>query len=297
MSATELISEELDDGVIITKTKPGDFVVCNLSSINLGRVRSYDDFARIVPIQMRMLDNVIDLNIYPVKQAEYTNKRYRAVGLGTSGYHQYLAEHQIAWESPEHVEEADRLFEELAYHAIRSSMEIAKEKGAYPLFPGSEWETGEYFDRRGYTSQRWQKLREEVKQYGMRNAWVLAIAPTGSTSLIAGSTAGIDPVYAKFFVEEKRGAIIPQTAPNLNAETTWYYKEAHHIDQQWSIQAAAKRQRHIDQSQSMNLYITPETSAPEFLNLYIKSWELGIKTIYYVRNKSLEVEECVSCSS
>lgn len=131
----------------------------------------------------------------------------------------------------------------------------------------------------------------------MRNAWVLAVAPTGSTSLIAGSTAGIDPVYAKFFVEEKRGAIIPQTAPNLTAKTTWYYKEAHRIDQKWSIEAAAKRQRHIDQSQSMNLYITPETSAPEFLHLYIKSWESGIKTIYYVRNQSLEVEECVSCSS
>ncbi|MBA4543580.1 MULTISPECIES: ribonucleoside-diphosphate reductase subunit alpha [Thermoactinomyces] len=297
MSPTELISEELEDGVIVTRQKPGDFVVCNLSSINLGRVKTMDDIERVVSVQMRMLDNVIDLNMYPVKQAEVTNKKYRAVGLGTSGYHQYLAERKIAWESEEHVEEADRLFEELAYQAIRASMEIAKEKGAYPLFAGSEWESGEYFEQRGYTSERWQRLKEDVKKYGLRNAWVFAVAPTGSTSLIAGSTAGIDPVYAKFFVEEKRGAVIPQTAPNLSPETTWYYKEAHLIDQHWSIRAAGKRQRHIDQSQSFNLYITPNTTAREFLDLYLAAWENGLKTIYYIRNQSLEVEECVSCSS
>lgn len=297
MSPTEIISEELEDGVIITKQKPGDFVVCNLSSINLGRVHTYEDIARIVPVQMRMLDNVIDLNIYPVKQAEQTNKRYRAVGLGTSGYHQYLAQHKIMWESEEHVEEADKLFEELAYQAIKASMENAKEKGHYPLFAGSEWESGEYFERRGYQSDRWKELQRDVAEFGMRNAWVFAVAPTGSTSLIAGSTAGIDPVYAKYFVEEKRGASIPQTAPNLSAETTWYYKESHLIDQIWSIRAGGKRQLHIDQSQSLNLYITPETNSREFLQLYIEAWENGLKTIYYVRNQSVDVEDCVSCSS
>lgn len=297
MSPTELVSEELEDGVIITKQKPGDFVVCNLSSINLGRVKSFDDIERIVSVQMRMLDNVIDLNMYPVKQAEVTNKKYRAVGLGTSGYHQYLAQHKILWESEEHIEAADKLFEEIAYHAIRSSMENAREKGACKAFAGSEWETGEYFSRRQYTSDRWKKLQQQVAEHGMRNAWVMAIAPTGSTSLIAGSTAGIDPVYAKFFVEEKRGASIPQTAPNLNMETTWYYKEAHKIDQIWSLRAAGARQRHIDQAQSLNLYITPETNAREFLNLYLEAWKNGVKTIYYVRNQSVDVEECVSCSS
>ncbi|WP_124727388.1 ribonucleoside-diphosphate reductase subunit alpha [Staphylospora marina] len=301
MTPTELISEELIDEngepVIVTKQKPGDFVVCNLSSINLGRVRSMEDIARIIPIQMRMLDNVIDLNLYPVKQAEVTNRKYRAVGLGTSGYHQYLAQRKIAWESEEHLEEADKLFEELAYHAIKASMEIAREKGRYPLFEGSEWHTGEYFERRGYVSERWQELKRLVAEHGMRNAWVFAVAPTGSTSLIAGSTAGIDPVFAKFFVEEKRGAVIPQTAPNLSPETFWYYKEAHHIDQHWSIRAAGVRQRHIDQSQSINLYITPNTSAREFLELYMAAWREGLKTIYYVRNQSIEVEECVSCSS
>jgi ribonucleoside-diphosphate reductase alpha chain len=244
-----------------------------------------------------MLDNVIDLNLYPVKQAEVTNRKYRAVGLGTSGYHQYLAQKGIDWESEEHLAEADRLFEEIAYQTIRASMELAKEKGAYPAFEGSEWQTGAFFDRRDYTGERWQTLREEVSRYGVRNAWMIAIASTGSTSLIAGSTAGIDPVYDKFFVEEKRGALIPQTAPNLSEKTFWYYKEAHRIDQMCSIRAAGIRQRHIDQSQSFNLFITPDTNAKSFLSMYLAAWENGLKTVYYVRNQSLEVEECVSCSS
>jgi ribonucleoside-diphosphate reductase alpha chain len=271
--------------------------VCNLSSLNLGRIQSYEDIARIVPIQMRMLDNVIDLNYYPVKQAQQTNKKYRAVGLGTSGYHQYLAQKGIRWESEEHLKVADELYEEIAYHTIKASMELAKEKGHYPVFEGSEWQTGEYFERRGYTGERWEELRKLVAEYGMRNAWTFAVAPTGTTSLIAGSTASIDPVYAKFFIEEKRNGNIPQTAPNLNEKTFFYYKEAHHIDQRWSIRAAGARQRHIDQSQSFNLYITPSITAPEFLNLYLEAWENGLKTIYYVRNQSVDVEDCVSCSA
>jgi ribonucleoside-diphosphate reductase alpha chain len=297
MSPTVFVSEELEDGEVVYRYKPGDFVVCNLSSLNLGRIHSMEDIARIVPIQMRMLDNVIDLNYYPVKQAQVTNQKYRAVGLGTSGYHQYLAQNGIKWESEEHVEAADKLYEEIAYHAIKASMELAKEKGPYAVFAGSEWHTGEYFERRGYTSERWNELRREVAKYGMRNAWTFAVAPTGTTSLIAGSTASTDPVYAKFFVEEKRSGNIPQTAPNLNEKTFFYYKEAHKINQIWSIRAAGARQRHIDQAQSFNLYITPNITAPEFLNLYIQAWENGLKTIYYVRNQSVDVEDCVSCSA
>jgi ribonucleoside-diphosphate reductase alpha chain len=297
MSSSELITTAHEDGMITTKVQSGDFVVCNLSSLNLGRAYSREQIERVVTVQMRMMDNVIDLNYYPIPQAEITNKKYRAVGLGTSGYHQMLAQLHITWESAAHLEKADELYEWINYCAIRGSMEIAKEKGAYPAFAGSEWATGEYFTQRDYTSSEWQSLRTEVAQYGVRNAWMFAIAPTASTSLIAGSTAGTDPIFNKFFVEEKKNAVIPQTAPNLSADTTWYYKEAHKIDQLWSIQAAGIRQRHIDQAQSFNLYITPEISAKQFLQLYMSAWEHGVKTVYYCRNKSLEVEDCVSCSA
>jgi len=91
--------------------------------------------------------------------------------------------------------------------------------------------------------------------------------------------------------------MLPRVAPELTPELYWYYKNAHLLDQSWSIKACGIRQRHIDQAQSMNLYITNSYTFRKVLNLYIQAWEEGVKTIYYVRSKSLEVEECESCSS
>ncbi|SHE69378.1 ribonucleoside-diphosphate reductase subunit alpha [Clostridium fallax] len=300
MSESELIKEEVnnDNGFdeVVERVKSGDMVTCNLNSINLGKVNK-GDLKDIIPLQIRMLDNVISLNKFPVMESKITSNKYRAIGLGTSGYHYYLVNNKIRWESDEHIKEADKLFEEIAYESIKASMEISKEKGSYPAFEGSEWHTGKYFERRGYNSERWQKLKEDIKKYGMRNGYIMAIAPTGSTSNIANTTAGIDPVFKKFFIEEKKGSFTPKTAPNLNQENFWYYKEAHTIDQQWSIKACAARQRHIDQSQAFNLYITPEVKARDILNMYVEAFKQGVKTIYYIRNKSIEMDECTSCSS
>ena len=300
MSETKLLGEELvydgENSSVITKTHAGDMVTCNLNSINLGRI-TRDELAEIVPLQIRMLDNVVTLNQFPVPEARITADKYRAIGLGTSGYHHYLVNNHIQWESKEHLIEADALFEDIAYYAIKASMELAKEKGSYKAFSGSDWQSGAYFKKRNYTSARFKTLAADVHKYGMRNAYLMAIAPTGSTSNIANTTAGIDPIFKKFFIEEKQGNFTPKTAPDLSAENFWYYKEAHTINQQWSIKACGIRQRHIDQAQSFNLYITPEMSAKEILDLYIAAWENGLKTIYYVRNKSLEMDECTSCSS
>ena len=300
MSETKFVSEEIvsENGKpkIVTTVESGDMVTCNLNSINLGNV-AFDELKENVPLQIRMLDNVITLNMFPVSDAEVTSLKYRAIGLGVSGYHHYLAKNAIAWENEKHIEEADRLFEEIAYNAIKASMELAREKGAYAEFEGSKWQTGEYFDERGYVSERWQELKKDVMKYGLRNGYLMAVAPTGSTSNIAGTTAGIDPIFKKFFVEEKKGSFTPKTAPELNDETFWYYKEAHYINQLWSIRACAARQRHIDQAQSFNLYITPDVKAKDILDLYVEAYKSGIKTIYYVRNRSLEMDECTSCSS
>lgn len=143
----------------------------------------------------------------------------------------------------------------------------------------------------------WQALAKEVSKQGLRNGWLLAIAPTSSTSVIAGTSAGVDPIMNKFFLEEKKGSIIARVAPELNDQTYWYYKKAHQIDQTWVVRAAAVRQRHIDQAQSVNLYITTDYSLRDLLNLMILAWEKGVKTLYYVRSQSLEVEECESCSA
>lgn len=293
------IQTEEGDTVVVQTTKAGDFVVCNLASLTLGRlpVHNLEYIREVVRTAVRALDNVIDLNFYPIPYAEITNRNYRAIGLGVSGYHHMLAKNQIKWESKEHLAFVDRLFEELNYAAIEASSDYAAEKGSYRYFKGSDWETGAYFEKRGYDSEKWQKLRGKVKKQGMRNAYLLAVAPTSSTSIISGTTAGVDPVMKKFFLEEKKGAMLPRTAPELNMETYWYYKNAHLIDQRWSVRACGIRQRHIDQAQSVNLYITNEYTMRQVLELYLLAWERKVKTIYYVRSKSLEVEECESCSS
>lgn len=293
------IVNEDGDIVVVNKTKPGDFVVCNLASLSLGNIDLEDKehLSSLVHSVVRALDNVITLNFYPVPYAKITNDKYRSIGLGVSGYHHALAKRKIKWESEDHLSFMDKVFEEINYAAIDASSELAVEKGLYSYFEGSEWESGLYFDRRGYESQEWKTLREKVRKNGMRNAYLLAVAPTSSTSIICGTTAGVDPVMNRFFYEEKKGAMLPRVAPSLSMETWWFYKSAHTIDQTWSVRACGIRQRHIDQAQSVNLYITNDFTMRQVLNLYLLAHKCGVKTIYYVRSKSLEVEECESCSS
>ena len=303
MSPIDLVSREIvtKDGeeVVVQVTRPGEFVVCNLASLVLGNINVNDaeELSGVVRTAVRALDNVIDLNFYPVEYAKINNKKYRPIGLGVSGYHHMLAKNGIKWESEEHLAFADRVFEQINYAAIEASSDIAAEKGSYLYFQGSDWQTGAYFDKREYTSEKWNALREKVKVQGMRNSYLIAVAPTSSTSIIAGTTAGLDPVMKKFFFEEKKGAMIPRVAPELSPATYWLYKNAHLIDQSWTVRAAGVRQRHVDQAQSLNLYITNDFTMRQVLNLYVSAWEEGVKTVYYIRSKSLEVEECESCSS
>ncbi|MBU8877968.1 ribonucleoside-diphosphate reductase subunit alpha [Bacillus sp. FJAT-29790] len=300
-SVTRRVEEYTKDGKIIIEKIPGDFVVCNLSSINLARAHQDRVLERLIPIQVRMLDNVIDINTIPVLQGQITNQKYRAIGLGTFGWHHLLAVEKIQWESMEAVEFADRLYEKIAFLTIQSSMKLAVEKGKYPAFKGSEWETGIFFEKRRYSNEAseydWDFLKEQVKQNGIRNGYLMAVAPNASTALIAGSTPSIDPIFKKHYSEEKKDYRIPVTAPDLNSETTWFYKSAYHIDQEWSIRQNAGRQRHIDQSISFNFYISNNIKAKDLLNLHLSAWKHKLKTTYYVRSTSSEVDDCESCSS
>ena len=287
------------DTVVCTTVRPGDFVVCNLASLSLGHLPLEDEQAmkEKVATVVRALDNVIELNFYPLPYAQITNRQYRSIGLGVSGYHHALAIRGLRWESEAHLKFMDEVFERINRAAIEASADLAREKGAYPHFQGSDWQTGAYFDKRGYTSPEWQRIAAKVARQGLRNAYLLAIAPTSSTGIIAGTTAGVDPVMKRFFLEEKKGAMLPRVAPALSDKTFWLYKSAYLTDQTWSVRAAGVRQRHIDQAQSVNLYITNDYTMRQILDLYLLAWEKGVKTIYYVRSKSLEVEECESCAS
>lgn len=303
MSAMEELESETveidGEAIVIERHKAGDFVVCNLASLILPNIDTEDEeqLRQVIDITVRALDNVIDHNFYPIPYAKITNQRCRAIGLGTSGYHHWLVRHGIAFESEEHLQAVDRLYERINYHALQASCALAKEKGRYRFFAGSDYDNGDYFRLRGYESEEWQQLADEIHTYGLRNAYLLAIAPTSSTSIIAGTSAAVDPIMNKFFMEEKKGMMITRVAPDLSPQTFWLYKNAHLIDQSWVVRAAGIRQRHIDQAQSVNLYITNEFTFKGLLNLYIQAWENGVKTIYYVRSKSLEIEECESCSA
>ncbi|PYZ99067.1 ribonucleoside-diphosphate reductase subunit alpha [Alteribacter lacisalsi] len=297
MSPTTVKKETGDGGTIIIEKQAGDYVVCNLSSVNLAKAVPADVLERLVPIQVRMLDNVIDINSLEVPQAQITNQTYRGIGLGTYGWHHLLAKKGIRWESEEAVSFAYELYEKIAGLTIRASAALAAEKGTYPAFEGSEWQDGTYFSKRGYEGGAWAETADLVKRNGLRNGYLMAVAPNSSTAILAGTTASIDPIYRKEYAEEKKNYRIPVTAPDLNSETTWFYKRAHDIDQHWSIRQNGARQRWVDQGISFNLYVKNTIQAKELLGLHLAAWKEGLKTTYYVRSTSGEFDECESCSS
>ena len=302
MSPSTIISEEIvtEDGdpIVVTKMVPGDYVVCNLASLNLGKIDVQDpaEMEEVTTASVRALDNVIEMNYFPVSAAKVNNANYRPIGLGISGYHHMLANNHIFWESEDHLTFVDRVFEDINYYAIKASMENAKDKGAYPYFKGSDWDTGAYFTDRGYHSDRWTALAAQVHDHGLRNGYLLAVAPTSSTSIVAGTSPGVDPIMNRFYYDEKKNGLIPRVAPDLSLDNLVYYKPAHQLDQSWLIRSAGIRTRHIDQATSMNLYITNDYTFREILNLYLDAYHEGVKTVYYIRSKSLEVEECESCA-
>jgi len=170
---------------IVEKEKfDGVSAVCNLASINLSKINTKEEIERVVPIAIRMLDNVIDLNFYPLEKVKKTNLQTRAIGLGVMGEAQMLAEAKIEWGSEEHFKKIDEIMEMISYNAIRASSNLAVEKGVYPLFKGSKWSKGVFpidnatEEAKKLTPERgglfgyiydWEKLREKVKKDGMRN--------------------------------------------------------------------------------------------------------------------------------
>ena len=144
----------------------------------------------------------------------------------------------------------------------------------------------------------WGELRDDVQKYGIRNAYLMAVAPNSTTSMIAGSTASIDPIFNVFYSEEKKDFKIPVTAPDLDHHTyDVYRKSAYIVDQRWSVKQNAVRQKHIDQSISFNFYVPNTIRASILLDLHLQAWREGLKTTYYVRSTSTDVEECEWCQS
>ncbi len=302
---------------IVEKEKfDGDTAVCNLASVNLSRIHTKEDIERVVPIAVRMLDNVIDLNFYPLKKVKDTNLQSRSIGLGVMGEAQMLAEKQIMFGSQEHLNLIDELMEQFSYYTIKASSDLAVEKGSYPDFEGSNWSKGimpfhhakdEVYaltTRDCSNEPEWASLVAQIKRTGMRNGYLMAIAPTSSISILVGTTQAIEPVYKKKWFEENLSGLIPVVVPNLSPETYQYYPSAYDVNQLDIIKAAAIRQKWIDQGQSTNIFASPETTTGKTLNdIYMLAWKLGNKSTYYLRSKSPEAKvdvadrslECSGC--
>ena len=206
---------------ITLNTSEEETAVCNLGSVNCGQ-HIFDGkldeemLKRTVTTAVRMLDNVIDLNFYPTKEAETSNKRHRPVGLGLMGFQDALFKLNINFSAPEALEFTDRFMEKFSYHAITASSELARERGAYNSFKGSKWDRGIFpFDTLDLLEQErgmpievnrtstldWQTLKQQVKTCGMRNSNVMAVAPTATIATIAGCYPCIEPIYKNIYVK------------------------------------------------------------------------------------------------
>lgn len=303
-------SVQKEDGTteIVKKFKAGEISLCNLASINLAKwgFESKAMKQKIIDMVVRGMDNTIDIADYPVQEGRRTNLMYRYLGIGVLNYANYLALKKIVIDSKESLEETQKLFEEWSYMIIYSSLNLAKEKGKYEKFDESLWAKGKLpifvankkaiaLTENQPNIEKWKELAEEIKKYGLRNAQLMAIAPTATSGKAINATESIEPIQ-HFFYKEDGKINLPTLVPNVKVNGE-YYKIAFDCNQYKLLQLAAIRQCYIDQSQSMNSYFRKVTSLTDFTLYHLYGFELGIKTYYYAKTEKDVVEEvCESCT-
>ncbi|MDB9423678.1 ribonucleoside-diphosphate reductase subunit alpha [Microcystis aeruginosa CS-564/01] len=290
---------------------------CNLVSLNLANI-DREEIESNCQIAVRILDNTIDITNPPFDNAKNHNDKYRTIGVGAMGLADWLAKRKLSYNN---LSEISNLFEEIGYWCTYSSMELAKERGAYQAFLGSEWSQGkligakpvEWFLNNAVQPQRWQQLAEDIQRFGIRNSHITAIAPNTSSSLVQGCTASVLPVYSRFFYDKWAKGTVP-IAPPFIEEAFWFYPENKNLEQQQVVKAIATMQEWIDTGISMELlfnlnegvYFPAEPNrclnAKDIFDTLIMAWELGCKAIYYVRtvqkdNFRESDDSCSSCAN
>jgi ribonucleoside-diphosphate reductase alpha chain len=327
---------------ITLNTSSDEIAVCNLGSINLARhiCDGKLDLVKLkqtVSTAVRMLDNVIDINFYPVEKAARSNLKHRPIGLGIMGFQDALYRLGISYASVDAVAFADQSMEQIAYFALEASALLAKERGRYSSYEGSLWSKGilpidslamlkesrgeDYCSFEQGSSLDWEPIRRLISQHGMRNSNVLAIAPTATISNIVGVSQSIEPTYQNLFVKSNLSGEFTlinqylvkelkqlglwdtvmlndlkyfdgsvQHIERIPADVKERYVTAFEMDPRWLIEAAARRQKWIDQAQSLNLYLA-EPSGKMLDNLYQMAWSRGLKTTYYLRSLGATQQE------
>jgi ribonucleoside-diphosphate reductase alpha chain len=319
---------------ITLNTSKDEIAVCNLGSINL--VNHVDEnginqekLQSTVRTAVRMLDNVIDINYYSVDQARNSNLKHRPIGMGIMGFQDALYIQKIPYGSDRAVEFADVSMELISYNALQASSELAEERGCYETYSGSLWDQGilpidslrllqqqrgaDYLDVNMDQRLDWEGLRQRIKDKGMRNSNVMAIAPTATIANISGISQSIEPTYQNLYVKSNLSGeftvVNPFLVKDLKELNLWdnvmvndlkyyegsvqkidrvpahikqLYATAFEVEPRWLVDAASRRQKWIDQAQSLNLYVAG-ASGKKLDITYRMAWLRGLKTTYYLR--------------
>lgn len=299
--------ESIDENNGVRKVNLGEVHTCNLVSLNLAEIER-EELEKNVSIAVRILDNTIDLTKTPIKESDKHNRNYRAIGVGTMGLADYLAREYMIYEDS--ILEIDELFEEIALYSLKSSALLAKERGSYPMFKGSQWDRGVFFqkDEKWYLenskySQKWKEVFELVKEYGIRNGELTAVAPNTSTSLLMGSTASVNPTFSRFYIEKNQKGAVPRVVKYLK-DRSWFYPEFKNVDPQTYVKIMGRIGKWTTQGVSMELIfdLNKNIRAKDIYDTLMTAWKEGCKSVYYIRtiqkstNIMNEKEECESCS-
>ncbi|EPB6466523.1 class 1b ribonucleoside-diphosphate reductase subunit alpha [Cronobacter dublinensis] len=304
----------------------GQDISCNLGSLNIAHTMDSPDFGRTVEVAVRALTAVSDMShIRSVPSIEAGNAASHAIGLGQMNLHGYLAREGIAYGSPEGLDFTNLYFYTVTWHALHTSMRLARERGErFDGFAQSRYASGEYFEkyltqtwtpktarvaelfaRAGITlptPEMWRSLRDDVMRHGLYNRNLQAVPPTGSISYINHATSSIHPIVSKIEIR-KEGKIgrVYYPAPFMTNENLALYQDAYEIGPEKIIDTYAEATRHVDQGLSLTLFF-PDTATTRDINrAQIYAWKKGIKTLYYIRLRQLalegtEIEGCVSCA-
>ena len=288
---------------------------CNLVSLNLANLED-GEISYVSSLAVRILDNTIDITNPPFKDAKTHNDRYRTIGVGCMGLADWLAKRKLKYHN---LQEISHLFEDIGYYCTEASMKLAQERGAYPVFAGSDWSKGlligskplEWFLTHAHHRARWRQLSEDIRRFGIRNSHITAIAPNTSSSLVQGCTASVLPVYSRFFYDKWAKGTVP-IAPPFIRNAFWYYQENKTLNQKQVVEAIATIQQWIDTGISMELLFNlnqgvyfpeePERSlkAKDIFDTLVMAWQKGCKAVYYVRivqRDSFKEEACTACTN
>ncbi|AVQ30856.1 ribonucleoside-diphosphate reductase subunit alpha [Fusobacterium varium] len=300
---TEKVVEEKG----VRSAKLGEVHTCNLVSLNLAEI-AREELENIVDTAVRMLDNTIDLTKTPIMESDKHNIAYRTIGVGTMGLADYLAREFMIYD--ESLNDIDELFEEIALYSIKSSALLAKNRGQYPMFKGSMWDRGVFFQKNkdwyiknSKYATKWNEVFELVAKYGMRNGELTAIAPNTSTSLLMGATASVNPTFSRFYIEKNQKGAVPRVVKYLK-DRAWFYPEFKNVNPQIYVEIMSRIGKWTTQGVSMELIfdLNKNIRAKDIYNTLMSAWKNGCKSIYYIRtiqkntNIMNEKEECESCS-